>query len=359
MALRPRESVLKISPYQPGEGTRNVIKLASNENPFGVSENIKQVLADAISRGETFSRYPDDGAAIIKQALTKQYQVDAKHLMFGNGSSELLGRLIRTYAEAGDEVLYPEYGFLMYSIYIHAAGAQPVQAREKNYTTDVDALLERVNEKTKIVILANPNNPTGTMVPLNELKRLHATLPDSVLLIIDNAYIEFTNESVTDYIEFALSAKNIAVTHTFSKVYGLASTRVGWGYASEEIVDAVWRTHDPFNVNALAQIAAVAALEDQEFVRSTVLHTAKLRDDFSQQLRGMGLDVLPSYTNFVCVKFPGGAEQAAAANIFLRDKKIFVRPIGGYNLPECLRISIGLENEMRLCAESMKAFLNV
>ncbi|HTZ79147.1 MAG TPA: histidinol-phosphate transaminase [Stellaceae bacterium] len=356
----PQPGVLDIAPYRGGEagapGFARPIRLASNESALGPSARAME--AYKALAGE-IHRYPDGGAEKLRQVLARRYGVDAERIVCGNGSDELIGLLTKAYAGPGDEVLYSRHGFMMYPIAAKAAGATPVAAPESNLTFDVDAMLKAVTPRTKIVFLANPNNPTGTYIPVEEVKRLHAGLPKSTLLIIDAAYAEYVQRN--DYepgVSLVESAKNVVMTRTFSKIYALGGLRVGWAYCSAPVADVLNRVRGPFNLNAAAQAAAVAAVEDVAAVDRAREHNDIWRPWFEKALAGLGLTVNPSVANFVIVKFSGERGKTAdAAFEFLKSRGILTRKMGGYHLAEWLRVSIGTEEEMRAVVEACGDFL--
>jgi histidinol-phosphate aminotransferase len=264
----------------------------------------------------------------------------------------------RAYAGPGDEVLYSQYGFAIYPIATLAAGATPVTAPETDYHTDVDAMLDKVSESTKVVFLANPNNPTGSYISSDEVARLREGLPDHVLLVVDSAYAEFVERD--DYSagrELVDAYDNTVMTRTFSKIYALAGLRIGWLYGPPGIVDVLNRIRAPFNVSSVAMEAAVAALGDTEHVRQALEHNRLWLPRLTQTLRGMGLTVHPSVVNFLLVQFPGGADQAKAADAFLSERRIFVRNLNAYGLPDCLRINLGLDGEMAALTDALGEFM--
>lgn len=356
----PQPGVLDIAPYRGGEagapGFERPIRLASNESALGPSP--RAMAAYKALAGE-LHRYPDGGAEALRAVLARRYGLDAERIVCGNGSDELIGLLTKAYAGVGDEVLYSRHGFMMYAIAAKAAGATPVTAPESNLTFDVDALLKAVTPKTKIVFLANPNNPTGTYIPAEEVKRLHAGLPKSTLLIIDAAYAEYVQRN--DYepgIELVNSAQNVVMTRTFSKIYALGGLRVGWAYCSAPVADVLNRVRGPFNLNAAAQAAAVAAVEDVAAVDRAREHNDIWRPWFEHALREIGLTVNPSVANFVIVRFSGERGKTAdAAFEFLKSRGILTRKMGGYHLAEWLRVSIGTEEEMRAVVKACADFL--
>ena len=360
----PRPGVLEIDAYVPGksrapDGVAKVFKLSSNENPLGPSP--KAVVA-AQAAASTLALYPDGSSMRLREAIAKTHGLNVANIMCFNGSDEAIALLTRTYAGAGEEGIYSEHGFLAYPIYIRAAGATPVVAKETGERADVDAILAAVTERTRIVFLANPNNPTGTYLPFGEVRRLHAGLPASVLLVIDAAYAEFVRRN--DYeagVELVASAANVVMTRTFSKAHGLGGARIGWIYAPSHIVDALERVRDPFNVNAVAIEAGVASMLDRDHVEHSVAHNEKWLPWTTQALEELGLRVTPSVGNFILVHFPADDPKrtAAAADDYLVARGFLLRRVGAYGFPHALRMTIGTEEANRgvvaALAEFMKA----
>src|SRR5246127_1367695 len=316
--LTPRPGILDISPYVGGEakiaGVERPIRLASNESALGPSS--KAIAAYRALAGD-IHRYPDGNAQDLREALGNLHGLDPSRIVCGAGSDELIALLLRCYAGPGDEVLYSRHGFLMYPINAMAAGATPIAAPEREPTTDVDAVLARVTERTRIVFIANPNNPTGTYLGAPEIARLHAGLPASVLLAIDAAYAEFVNRN--DYepgLALVNRAENVVMLRTFSKIYALAGLRLGWAYCPPAVADVLNRMRSPFNVNAPALAAGVAAVEDVEaFVRAQT-HNQRWLPWFSERLAALGLPLTPSVANFVLARFPDPPKSADAAFAF-------------------------------------------
>ena len=359
-APTPRPGILDITPYVPGKSGaddgRPVIKLSSNESALGPSPKAIEAGRRAV---ETMVRYPDGSAGALREALGKRWGLDPARLICGCGSDELLEMLPRAFAGPGDEVLYSQYGFAVYPIATLAASATPVTAPESDFRTDVDAMLAAVTERTKIVFLANPNNPTGSYIPASQVRRLREGLPAHVLLVIDSAYAEFVDRpDYSDGAELVHDADNTVMTRTFSKIYSLAGLRVGWLYGPAGIVDVLNRIRAPFNVNAVALAAAEAALADEDHVEKARAHNAHWIPRLTQSLRGMGLIVHDSVVNFVLVRFPGGAAQAQAAERYLAERRIYVRNLNAYGIPDGLRINIGVEHEMAALTDTLTAFMD-
>lgn len=358
--LQTRPTILDIAPYVPGkssiEGEARVIKLSSNETPFGPSAAAIEIYKQACDKLE---RYPDGSAHVLRDAIGKVYGLNADHIVCGAGSDELLNLLAQAYLQAGDEAIYTEHGFLVYKIAIQAAGATPVVAREVNLTTDVDEILKVVSPRTKIVFIANPNNPTGTFLTSEEVNRLRAELPDNVLLVLDGAYAEYVRRN--DYeagIEIVSNNKNVVMTRTFSKIYGLASLRIGWAFGPAAVIDVLNRIRGPFNVSGPAMFAGAAAIQDTAHRDIAVVHNEKWLGLMTEKLSELGLKVTPSVANFVLVHFDAdGAHTAEAANEFLLSQRIIVRRMDAYGLPHALRITIGTRSDNEAVVEALMRFL--
>jgi histidinol-phosphate aminotransferase len=358
----PRPGILDIAPYVGGEahapGVDKLIRLASNEGALGPSP--KAVEAYAAHAAE-LHRYPEGGSTALREELGRRFGLDPDRIVCGSGSDELIALLVRAYAGPGDEVLYSRHGFLMYPIAAKSAGAVPVTAPEKDLRTDVDAMLAAVTGRTRIVFIANPNNPTGSYIGADEVRRLHAGLPEHVLLVVDAAYAEYVD--APDYssgAELVDEFPNVVMARTFSKIYALGGMRLGWVYAPAGVADVLNRVRGPFNVNAAAQAAGLAALVDTDFVERSRRHNEVWRAWFAEQLSGLGLKVYPSVANFVLVSFANAGDHnspAEAARQFLKERGILVRQMGAYGLGDCLRITIGTEEEMRAVADALARFL--
>jgi len=357
---QPGPGILDIAPYIPGrseaEGDGPVYKLSSNESPLGASPRAIEAFR---AMAERLEYYPDGAAHDLREALAARHGLNPERIVCGNGSDELLELLAHAYLGPGDEAIYTEHGFLVYPIAIKANGATPVVAPEKNLTADVDAILERVSGRTKMVFLANPNNPTGTYLPFDEVKRLHAGLPESCLLVLDAAYAEYVRRN--DYeagIELVSASNNVVMTRTFSKAYGLAGLRLGWLYGPENVVDVLNRVRGPFNVNAAALAAGVAAVEDVEHLERAVRHNEKWLPWLKAELERLGLEVTPSIGNFLLVHFPDEeGKRAPDADAFLGRRGLILRAMGAYGFPNALRVSIGTEEANRKLVTALEEFL--
>ncbi len=311
-----------------------------------------------LKKGFSTSRYPDGSSYALREALAKQHNINVNNIICGNGSDEVLSLFAHCFSGPGDEVLYSKHGFLVYPISIKAAGSKPISVPEKNYKADVNAIIKKASRKTKICFIANPNNPTGTYLTRNELIKLREKLPKKCLLVIDSAYAEYVEENdYSDGIDIAKKYNNVATTRTFSKIYGLASLRIGWAYSSKEIIELMNRVRLPFNVNTLAQKAAIEAIKDKKFLDKAKVHNKKWKPFIENKLKKMGLQIVPGVANFVLVKLKD-EKQANACYSHLEKNKIFVRKIAEYGLPSFLRITVGLKNENIALCKSIFNFLN-
>jgi histidinol-phosphate aminotransferase len=356
---RPLSYLFEIAPYVGGEskiaGANRVIRLASNESALGPSPKAVAAYRDAAA---DIFRYPDGASTDLRAAIARHFDLDAARIVCGTGSDELIGLLARCYAGPGDEVLYSRHGFLMYPIAAQAAGATPVAAQETDLTCDVDSMLALVGPKTRLVYLANPNNPTGTYLPGEEVRRLHRGLPASTILVLDAAYSEFV--SARDYesgLELAKSEANVVMLRTFSKIHALAGLRVGWCYGSAEVADVLNRVRGTFNVALPAQAAAIASLADKVSLDRARTHNEHWRPWLAERLRALGLEVTPGVANFVLVRFGYPPKDPHAAFEFLRARFILTRQVGAYHLPEHLRITVGTEEENRAVAAALADFM--
>jgi histidinol-phosphate aminotransferase len=356
----PRAEVMAIDAYVPGKsgvaGLAKVHKLSSNESPLGASP--RAIEAFRANAGE-LAIYPDGSSRRLREAIAKRFGLDAQQIVCGNGSDELISLLAHVYLRPGDEGLYSQYGFLEYPIAIRAAGGIPVAAEETRDTANVDAMLAKLTPKTKIVYLANPNNPTGTYLPFSEVKRLHAGLPGDVLLVLDAAYAEYVARN--DYaagIELVSTSDNVVMTRTFSKIYGLANLRIGWAYAPARIVDALNRVRPPFNINGAAIAAGVAAIEDAGHVAEAAAHNARWLPWLSKEIAKLGIGVTPSVGNFLLLRFAATTGKTAAdADRYLNARGFVLRAVQAYGLPDCLRLTVGVEEANRGVVAALAAFM--
>ncbi|MBL8882473.1 MAG: histidinol-phosphate transaminase [Hyphomicrobium sp.] len=358
---RPRPGIEQIEAYVPGEskvpGGMKPAKLSSNETPLGPSP--KAIAAFTAAAGE-LERYPDGQATALRTAIARRYGLDAARIVCGSGSDELLGLIARAYLGPGDEGLYTEHGFLVYRIAILTNGATPVIAPEKNLTADVDAILARVSERTRVVFLANPNNPTGTYLPVAEVRRLRAGLAPNVVLVLDAAYAEYVDRN--DYeagIELVATTPNTVMTRTFSKIHGLAALRIGWAYCPAAIADALNRIRGPFNLSAPAIAAGAAAMEDVTHADAAKAHNDTWLAWVTKEVRTLGLDVTPSVANFLLIHFPqGSAKTAAGADEYLKSQGVIVRKVGAYGFPNALRMTIGSQDDNERAVAALAGYMD-
>ncbi|BAT58194.1 histidinol-phosphate aminotransferase 2 [Variibacter gotjawalensis] len=356
----PRPGVLKINAYVPGKssapGVDKIFKLSSNETPLGASPHAIEAYRALAS---DLQDYPDGSSTKLREAIGKAYGLDPSRIICGAGSDELLNLIAHGYIGPGDEAIHTTHGFLVYPIVTLGSGGTPVVAAEKNFTADVDAILKCVTPKTRVVFLANPNNPTGTYVSFDEVKRLHAALPKNVLLVLDAAYAEYVRRN--DYesgIELVATSENVVMCRTFSKIYGLAALRLGWMYGPAHIVDALNRIRGPFNVGAPAIAAGAAAIADTAHVQKSIEHNEKWLAYLTDELTKLGLKVTPSVGNFVLIHFSEQAGKTAKdADAYLTKQGIITRQVAAYHLPNALRCSVGTEEANRLVVKHLGAFL--
>ncbi len=353
--ITPQPGIMDIALYQGGQshvaGVSRVIKLSSNENPFGPSPKAIEAVRDSAA---TLNRYPSTDHASLRAAIGTRHQLDPARIICGVGSDEVLQFIAQAYAGPGDEVIYTEHGFSMYPIIARMAGATPVMVPEKDRCVDVDNILAVVNDKTRIVFVTNPGNPTSTMIGPAELTRLAEALPQTCLMVIDGAYAEFVADfdggaSLVDRFE------NVIMTRTFSKIYGLGGMRVGWGYAPQAIIDVLNRVRQPFNLSLTALAAAEAAIKDEEYLTFCHSENARLRRWLADELSKIGVSSDPSYTNFILARF-GDQAEAEACDDYLKSQGLIVRRVAGYNLPNALRITVGDEEACRLVVKAITEF---
>ena len=357
----PNPGVLDIAPYTPGkspvpEPGRKVFKLSANETPFGPSPKAIEAFRQVAGHLED---YPEGTSRVLRQAIGRAFGLDPDRIICGAGSDEILNLLAHTYLSHGDEAISTTHGFLVYPIATMANGARNVVAPETSFTANVDSILKAVTPRTKLVWLANPNNPTGTYLPFDEVKRLRAGLPSHVLLVLDAAYSDYVSRN--DYemgIELVATTENTVVTHTFSKIHGLAALRIGWMFGPAHIVDAVNRIRGPFNVNAPAIAAGIAAIADSAHIAAAQAHNDRWLAWLLDEISKLGLTVTPSVANFVLIHFPKAAGRTAEdADRFLSSRGLILRRVGAYKLPNALRMSVGSEEANRLAVSALSEFM--
>jgi len=356
----PRAEVMAIDAYVPGKsevaGVDKVYKLSSNESPLGPSRRAIEAFR---ASADQLAFYPEGSARELREAIGRRYGLDPEQIICGNGSDELISLIAHVFLRPGEEGLYSQYGFLEYAIAIRAAGGVPVAAQETHETANVDALLAKVGPLTKIVYLANPNNPTGTYLPFSEVKRLHAGLPGDALLVLDAAYAEYVARN--DYaagIELVATCENVAMLRTFSKVHGLANLRIGWAYAPAAVVGALNRVRPPFNMNGAALAAGVAAIADRAHVEAAAAHNARWLPWLTKAISALGIGVTPSVGNFLLLWFPRENDRTAAeADRFLSARGFVLRGVAGYGLPDCLRMTVGTEEANQGVVAALAEFM--
>jgi histidinol-phosphate aminotransferase len=357
---RPNHGILDIAPYVPGEGGKVTggrhIKLSSNETPLGPSPSAIEAFEAASG---ALDRYPDGSATALREAIAEVHGLKAECIVCGAGSDEILSLLAQTYVGSGDEGILSEHGFLVYPIAIRANGGKPVMAPEREFTTDVDAILEKVTGKTRIVFLANPNNPTGTCISGQEVRSLRAQLREDVLLVLDGAYAEYVRrpdyEAGQDLVE---ETDNTVVTRTFSKIYGLAGLRIGWGYCPPAIADMLNRVRGPFNVSGPAIAAGAAAVRDVAHMEAAAVHNDRWLPWLTGELQGLGLEVTGSVANFLLMHFDKANLSATQVDERLKAQGIYLRRVASYGLPNALRLTVGTEDENRTAIDAMAAILS-
>ena len=356
--IKPQPGIMKIDLYEGGasqlEGQDEVVKLSSNENPLGPSP--KAVEAYSMS-GEALHRYPSSSHNKLRHAISKVLNLPSENIICGVGSDEIISLLCQTFSGQGDEVIYTEHGFAMYKISALSAGANPIAVEEKNRTTDINNILNKCNKNTKLIFIANPNNPTGTMINLKQVQELARKIPKQVLMVLDGAYAEY----VDDYdggIQLVKNTDNVIMIRTFSKIYGLGGMRIGWGFGSKSIIEALQRVRGPFNLSVPALAVAEAAINDQDYVKRCKEENNTNRDWLIKSLRKLGLACDNSFTNFVLPRFENST-QAELCDKYLQSKGFIVRRVDGYNLPDSLRITVGDRSTCERLVTVIKEFLVV
>lgn len=359
MRPEPKPGILDIAPYVPGrataEGFAQPLKLSANENPFGCSAAARAAYLKAAAE---IHLYPDANTSRLRAAIAQKFELEPERLLFGAGSDEIFVMACQAYLGSGDNIVQPQFGFAAWAIAAHAAGGRVKSAAERDYTVDVDGILSTVDDRTRLVFIANPANPTGTWLPFSEIERLHSALPGNVILVLDEAYAECATgaEGYTDGLAWSRDKHNVLVTRTFSKVYGLASLRIGWGYAPAPVAEAINRIRLPFSVPRAGEAAAVAALDDQAFTQRSIEHFVRGRAHLTRTLNDLGLTPLPSASNFVTASFARAPISAGDAYEALARRGVLVRWLKNYGMPDHLRITVGddaalerIDVELRRC----------
>ena len=354
----PKFKIIKIEAYKPGKSNlgkiKNITKLSANESALGVSPKVKKVLN---VRNQNLSRYPDGGAKLLKKEISKKFKCDFNKIICGAGSDEIIQMICQLYLKPQDEVIVPQYSFLMYRIYAKIVGAKIIFSKEKNYKVSVSEILKKVTKKTKIVFIANPNNPTGTYLEKKELIELRKKLRNNILLVLDDAYFEYMkNQDYKSSLELFKNKDNVITIRTFSKIYGLASLRVGWGYAPRKIIEAMNIIKPPFNVNQLAQIAATEALKDRNFINQSVKHNIVEANKVKNILEKLNIFSNEVTANFLLLNFDKSKFSANYVFKMLQSKKIILRSTkDGYNIKNKLRLTIGSNKENNKFIKAIKS----
>ena len=355
MKITPQPGIMDIALYQGGQskldGVSDVVKLSSNENPFGPGDAAKEAFSRTV---HSLHRYPSTDHADLRAAIGEVHGVDPARVICGAGSDEIIGFLCQAYAGPGDEVIYTRHGFLMYRIYALGAGATPVEVPEVERTVSVDEILKGCTDKTRLVFVANPSNPTGTMISIEELTRLADNLPEQALLVVDSAYAEFA-DGYDGGAALVDSRDNVVMTRTFSKIYGLGGLRVGWGYGPAEVNDVLNRLRGPFNLSDAQLRTAEAAVRDTDHTAFCQTENARMRTWLAEKLADCGVPSDPSFANFVLARFET-PDEADACDAALKAQGLIVRKVGGYKLPNCLRITVGDEASCRRVATAIRQF---
>jgi histidinol-phosphate aminotransferase len=347
----PRANLRELRPYQAAGGFVPAHNLSANESCLGASP---AAIDATVAATRALERYPDGGCQALRVALGERYGLQAERLICGAGSEELISLIVQAYAAPGDEVLFSQYGFIKYELAARSHGAVPVRAAETAFKADVQALLDAVTPRTRIVFLANPNNPTGTYLPDAEVRRLRSGLREDIVLVIDAAYAEFVlQEDYADGLRLAAETENTLALRTFSKIHGLAALRVGWGYGAPALIESLHKVRGAFNVSAVAQAAAAAAIADHAHERRAREHNAEWLPWLSCELAALGLQVVPSVCNFVVARFPD-AQACSAGVAALQRHGVLAMPLGGYGLPDCLRITIGTAAANQAVVQALK-----
>lgn len=338
------------------DGIEHVIKLSSNESPFGASPRAVDAYHQAAAM---LHRYPDGDSLALREAIGAAHGLDPARIVCGFGSDEILKLACRAYAGPGDEVIYSRHSFMMYPIAARAVGATPIEAPDRDFVADVDAILDAVTDRTRIVFLANPNNPTGTYLAGNEVERLVRGLPESVLLILDAAYAEYVERADYEAGEALVDRfPNVIMTRTFSKLYGLAALRLGWGYGTDDVIGMLNRLRDPFNVTIPAQAAGAVAVADKGFTQQALAHNSRWLPRLTRELSDLGLDVVPSVANFVLFRFPEKhGITAEGANNHLTRNGVLLRWLPKHGLGDCLRMTVGLDEENERALALLRDFI--
>ena len=354
-----KSSIEKLESYKPNFGNgkvKSLIRLSANEGALGTSPNAIKAIN---SFSTDLNRYPPQISENLVDAISKRYSVDRNKIILGNGSDELISILAQAFLSSEDEAIYTEYGFLQFPQAISITGAKGIIAKDNKLTVSVDSILSNITKKTKLIFLANANNPTGTFISKEEVIRLHKSIPSNVLLVYDAAYSEFiTHDDYIDGSELVDNSENVIMLRTFSKLHGLASLRLGWGYCSNYILNNLMKVRGPFSVNLAAILAGTAAINDIDFQNKSIEHNIKWMSWLEKELKKLNLSFQTSVTNFLLIKFSNETKfNAQSAEKFLASRGILVRGMSVYNLPSYLRVSLGTEEENMTLIKELKSFL--
>ena len=354
-----KSSIEKLESYKPNFGNgkvKSLIRLSANEGALGTSSNAIKAIN---SFSTDLNRYPPQISENLVDAISKRYSVDRNKIILGNGSDELISILAQAFLSSEDEAIYTEYGFLQFPQAISITGAKGIIAKDNKLTVSVDSILSNITKKTKLIFLANANNPTGTFISKDEVIRLHKSIPSNVLLVYDAAYSEFiTHDDYIDGSELVDNSENVIMLRTFSKLHGLASLRLGWGYCSNYILNNLMKVRGPFSVNLAAILAGTAAINDIDFQNKSIEHNIKWMSWLEKELKKLNLSFQTSVTNFLLIKFSNETQfNAQSAEKFLASRGILVRGMSVYNLPSYLRVSLGTEEENMTLIKELKSFL--
>ena len=355
--LKP--SLKKISKYVPGESedknNNRIIKLSSNESPFTLS---KKILLNISTKLKNCNRYPDGDCRIIKNALVKKFNLNSKQIICGNGSDDILALICNAFSRENTEVICSNYGFIYYPVVAYASGAKVVNAKTKNLSVSTSNILKKITKNTKIIFIANPNNPTGSIIFKDELIKFLKKVPKKIIIVLDGAYAEYIDDKrFSDGLDLVRKYPNIVITRTFSKIFGIAGLRLGWAYSSKEVIELMEKIRGPFNVNTIAQVAASEILSDESFLEKSIKHNDKTKQWLSTELKNLGLNVIESYTNFLLVKT--NKNQMSAKDIVerLKEKGILVRGLENYKLPNFFRVSLGKKEELKVFIDYLSKIL--
>ncbi|MDA7705698.1 histidinol-phosphate transaminase [Rickettsiales bacterium] len=343
--IKAKPYIEKIKPYIAGKSkvaSKKVIKLSSNENSLGSS---KKAIESYQNASNELFRYPDGPSFELKKAIANKYNIEEEKITCGAGSDEIISLLIEAFAGVGDEIIQSEYGFLMYEISATKFGAKTLKAKDQNLKTDIDDIINLISDKTKIIFIANPNNPTGSYITKGELDKLIANIPKNIIIAMDLAYCEYIDkENYPDITQYVKKYDNVIMMRTFSKIHGLAALRLGWCYSSQYIADSLNKVRGPFNVSMAAQKAGIAAINDDEFIKKSKKHNQEQLKFVQNSLNQLGVKFYDSFANFILIDF-GSAEKCQKINQYLLDNGMIIRDMKSYNLPNCLRMTIGTEYE--------------